>query len=346
MTAAATLLVAAAAWALTGALSIGLAATLTGTTMHPVVAAIQGAAPRLVVVAVVVGAAGVLVGRPATAILLLLVAGTWTFLLRTDAGRDPAVHETRLRVMSTNLLLGNIDAAGASADIDAAAPDVLVTVETSDAMRDGLAARLGDYLQVSTGNGARGAWTTIWVHERIAADTRAGEPVKLPHSELPTVHVDVDGTVIRVVGVHLHAPSVAGQVRTWEEELEELAALAGESGGRLVLAGDFNAGHGHPGLRDLLAVLDDATSGPFGGEPTWPVRNHASGWHRLLPPLLDLDHILVGSGLVSTGNTRVNVAGSDHLGVAADIAVSADGVAVEDAAVGDALPSPRQRPRS
>jgi len=165
--------------------------------------------------------------------------------------------------------------------------------------------------------------------------------VKLSRSELPTVHVDVDGTEIRVVGVHLHAPSVTGQVHTWEEELEEIATLASADGERLVLAGDFNAGHGHPGFRDLLDAFDDTASSPFGGEPTWPVRSHASGWHRLLPPLLDLDHILVGDGLVGTGNTRVSIAGSDHLGVAADITV-----AVENASVGDALPSPRQRPRS
>lgn len=333
VTAALTLLVAGAAWVLTGALSIGLTATLTGTTVHPVVAAVQGTAPRLIVVAVVVGAASVLVGRPAPAILLLLVTGTWTFLLGAGAGHDPASPGTQVRIMSTNLLLSNVDADAAGSDIADADADVLVTVETSDAMRDALAARLGDYRQVSTGNGARGAWTTIWVHERIAADARVGEPVKLSRSELPSVYIRVDGTEIRVVGVHLHAPSVTGQVRTWEEELEELAVLA--SGGKhLVLAGDFNAGHGHPGFRVLLDALDDAASGPFGGEPTWPVRRHASGWQRLLPPLLDIDHILIGGGLVCADNRRVGVAGSDHMGVAADIAVASG-----NASGTDALPS-------
>ena len=83
------------------------------------------------------------------------------------------------------------------------------------------------------------------------------------------------------------------------------------------MAGDLNADRDHAAFRDLLATgLRDAHDERGRGlARTWPERF----------PLLHLDHVLVrdgaGAGIAVLDVREVEVPGSDHLAVVADLAV-------------------------
>lgn len=334
----ATVTITAIGWLLLGAVVVGTVTCMAGITAHPAVVAVQGAAPRLVILGIAAGALLTAAGRTALGASLLLAGALWaTFLhVGTAPAKNVVPDGERLRILSANLLLTNEDYAAVAADVIEADPDVLVTVETSEAMREGLAGRLTAYRKVSTGAGPRGAWATIWEHERVAPrNTGTGTSVQIGASTLPAATYRIDGEDVVIIAVHLHAPSSGETLPLWETELAELTEHARAHGRRLVLAGDFNTGHAHPGMDGLLALMHDEGRTPWGtGTPTWPVLGRAEGPYRVLPPLLDLDHILVGPELGVAHQRVVRIHGSDHLGLLAEVGSAAR------------LPTSPARPRS
>jgi endonuclease/exonuclease/phosphatase (EEP) superfamily protein YafD len=104
-------------------------------------------------------------------------------------------------------------------------------------------------------------------------------------------------------------------MRAWRGAQDELSGWATRTTGPLVVAGDFNASVDHPGMRQLLATgLRDAHEVAGAGRPvTWP-----NG--RMLPPFVQLDHVLV-RGLDVESADDVRVPGSDHDAVIAHLVV-------------------------
>jgi len=325
---------AAGGWTLAAVLAVGALASAAGAAPHPVVIAVQAAAPRLIPLGALLGAALLLlhpvvgVGLPGGA--LLSAAAAWTLLLLPVAPVDaPAGTAGRdgLLLLSSNLLLSNDEHAAAGADIAAAGADVVVTLETAEDAVDALARNLPGYRLTGTGTGERGRWTAIWVHERALDHVvDADRPLTAGDETYPGIAYragGADSPVIHVVGIHLHAPGTRDNARHWRRELADLtraAEAARRRGEHLVLAGDFNAGRSHPAMGRLLAVMRDAGRTPFGwGTPTWPVRGAGPRPYRTLPPILDLDHILTGPGVDAGEHRTVRVTGSDHLAVTARI---------------------------
>jgi endonuclease/exonuclease/phosphatase family metal-dependent hydrolase len=126
------------------------------------------------------------------------------------------------------------------------------------------------------------------------------------------LEVEAPGGPLTLIGAHLSFPvpldslpcpycperrdrQVAALVRAATE-------LAG-SGGRVVLAGDFNLSEREAAYRDIAASLTDAARGL-----SW--RPVAVRW---LPPVLRLDYVFIGAGLASVGSeTACELSGSDH----------------------------------
>jgi len=101
-------------------------------------------------------------------------------------------------------------------------------------------------------------------------------------------------------------------------QASKLAPYLADTGGLPVLiAGDFNASTGHRAFRRLLRegrLRDAQDVGGGGVEGTWP-----SGW--LVPPVMRLDHVLVGRGIGVEGVEVLPHNGSDHRGVEARLVV-------------------------
>jgi endonuclease/exonuclease/phosphatase family metal-dependent hydrolase len=121
----------------------------------------------------------------------------------------------------------------------------------------------------------------------------------------------LDEGPLTVASVHLRAPIPPGTRSRRDSQLRRLAVWAEPwiTGGRLVVAGDFNTINPH-----LPGMTDASGNGPL---PTW--RPLAVPWLR---PILRLDAIFVGTRLrVLDARVDSRWRGSDHLPVVARIEV-------------------------
>lgn len=130
-----------------------------------------------------------------------------------------------------------------------------------------------------------------------------------------TAEVTVGGRTVRLVAVHTYYP--VGDAERWTRDMRALAEVARDSGPDTVLLGDFNATLDHTPMRDLLAagLTDTHAELGRGWARTWPVGM------TLLPPLVQIDHVLHGSGLAGVSVGERTVPGTDHRAVVAVLAL-------------------------
>ncbi len=117
-------------------------------------------------------------------------------------------------------------------------------------------------------------------------------------------------------GVHPVAPT---EPDLWAADHRAILAQAVASDADLVV-GDLNATADHDVMRELDAAgfRDAGEEANEGWQPTWPA-NHV-GVFPLLPPLVRIDHVLIGDSLASLGTRTVDIDGTDHLAVVATVA--------------------------
>ncbi|MFD7754702.1 endonuclease/exonuclease/phosphatase family protein [Streptomyces sp. NPDC059757] len=118
-----------------------------------------------------------------------------------------------------------------------------------------------------------------------------------------TAEVAVGGHRVQFVAVHTYYP--LGDAKRWTRDMTALASMARRSGPDAVFLGDFNASLDHTPMRGLLEAgrTDTHAELGHGWARTWPVD------HALVPPLIQLDHVLHGPGLVGGLRRRAHRAG-------------------------------------
>jgi len=220
----------------------------------------------------------------------------------------------RIRILSWNMYQSNADAVGLDEIVRDADPDVVVVQELS-ALNIGAvqsSSALASFPHTLATPMASAFGSGIW--SRLPLED-AG---KLDVDGLPMTRATIltPAGPVRLVNVHVLAPLEGGRP-AWERQLRLLGEEARRPGPPILLAGDFNATWGHHPFRRLLTTgLSDAAAARGAlWAPTWP------DGRRLLPPLLRLDHVLTGPGLVATSYATGPAGGSDHRSIVADIAV-------------------------
>ncbi|MFJ2828230.1 endonuclease/exonuclease/phosphatase family protein [Streptomyces sp. NPDC087263] len=130
-----------------------------------------------------------------------------------------------------------------------------------------------------------------------------------------TAEITVAGRTVKFVAVHTYYP--LGDADRWTRDMTALASLARRSGPDTVFLGDFNASLDHAPMRGLLAsgLTDTHAELGHGWPRTWPVGL------PVVPPLVQLDHVLHGSGLVGVSVGERTVPGTDHRAVVAVLAL-------------------------
>jgi endonuclease/exonuclease/phosphatase (EEP) superfamily protein YafD len=130
-----------------------------------------------------------------------------------------------------------------------------------------------------------------------------------------TAEVTVGGRTVRLVAVHTYYP--LGDAKRWTRDMTALTSVARDSGPDTVFLGDFNASLDHAPMRKLLAtgLTDTHAELGHGWVRTWPVGK------TLVPPLVQLDHVLHGSGLAGVFVGERTVPGTDHRAVVAVLAL-------------------------
>ncbi|MBJ7904071.1 endonuclease/exonuclease/phosphatase family protein [Streptomyces sp. DSM 110735] len=131
-----------------------------------------------------------------------------------------------------------------------------------------------------------------------------------------TARVRVGGRSVRLVAVHTYYPF--GDAARWGRDMTALTSVARADGPDTVFLGDFNASLDHARMRTLLSsgdLTDTHAELGHGWSPTWPADK------PLLPPLVQLDHVLHGPGLTAVSVTERTVPGTDHRAVLARLAL-------------------------
>ncbi|AQZ70590.1 hypothetical protein BKM31_22995 [[Actinomadura] parvosata subsp. kistnae] len=262
------------------------------------------------------GIAALARSRAAVAIMLAVCAClAWCVLPRALGSGDASAGGRPLRVLTANLNGGRGDASVIVGLARRLNVDVLSIQELTYSAEDRLAATgLATLLPYHVGKADFRGPEGSGVYSRYPMTERTGLFQPVGH-HMPVVEVALPGgSAVEAVVVHPVAP-VPSTVPEWEAGVASLPP-APTSGAPRILAGDFNATLDHAVFRRLLdtGYTDAAASTGQGLTPTWP---HG----RSLPPLVAIDHVLTDGRGSAVGVQVLDVPGSDHRALFADLRV-------------------------
>jgi endonuclease/exonuclease/phosphatase (EEP) superfamily protein YafD len=286
-----------------------------------VLAAVVAFRPQAVVATALAALGVVLVRRrwwpAAVPVLVVCAVGGVLVVPRAVAQPAPVAAGPELTVLSFNVDQGSADVAALAAVIRRERPDVVVLPESADPFRSLLAGAIPDLgyrsfvaarvaAQDVTGTTVLTAPGLGPVSARVIAEGRFDPWLELTGGRLGT---------LRVVGVHVSAP-VPGKIVSWPEELVALQRWCGPGAGPAVVVGDFNATLDHREFREGTRGCADA--GAVTGQgvvATWD-----AAWPRWFG--VQIDHVLAGGWAQPMALRILDLPGSDHRALLADVRLS------------------------
>lgn len=225
--------------------------------------------------------------------------------------------ETRLTVLSANVLVGRADTGALAALIAAERPDLVSLPEAGTDFRDKLVPLITDLGYRSWVSTARG--TSDGAGVVVLASARAGELEVTTGEALRHRHLRATGGILGArsfFAVHPEAPMTGRRTALWRDDLARIGEWCGQVPAPIV-AGDFNATVDHATMRAALGGCRSAADGTGRGlHGTFPAS---------LPPAagLQIDHVLIPHPARVTRFEIVEVAGSDHRAVLVDLVLPA-----------------------
>ena len=306
-------------WTSAALLLATVAARLRPMRALPIAIGITALERRALLAAYPIALFAILTGRPALAGVVGALAAHHTRQgLRERGGRRPHPIEPgslRMRLVTANLLCSNPDIGRAAAEIADEDADVVVLQEVTPEVLATLRASplwtAYPHRRAAERPGFHGAATlSRWPILGHALLDVAGTPML--RTDIATAHGPV-----RVINVHTVAPLTRAHARRWVQQVERLQALADADATPVILAGDFNATGDHAPFRRLLTggLRDASDAVGSGAGSTWPAG------HRVLPPLLRLDHVVTSADVEVGALSRVPTTGSDHARLVADLGI-------------------------
>ena len=249
------------------------------------------------------------IGAAIVAALALTMHVWWFAPQVTGDNPAPAAGAARLTVMNANVYEGRADAQELVDAVRREDVDLLVLQEITPQLLEQLdALGLADLLPERVGEPDYMVAGTM-----ILANGPLTEHVRL-RTTFQGWQATYDG--LTVLGVHPVAPV---DPTAWNADHRAILTQAEADDADLIL-GDMNATPDH----DVMRKLDDAgfrdasEAANEGWQPTWPA-NHV-GILPLLPPLIHIDHVLLGDSMASLGTHTVDIDGTDHLALVATVA--------------------------
>lgn len=243
----------------------------------------------------------------------LVLHGAWFAPLLTDESRTAPARGESLTVMTANLLYGSADGAGVVRAAVEEDVDVLVVEEvTAGLLAEMEAAGLEDSWPHRAGVPRPSAQGTM-----VFSDVPLG-PEERVDTTWDSWLVDVGD--VSLLAVHPVSPL---ELPDWRADHELLRSVVAAERPDLVV-GDFNATLDHRFMRDLAddgwRSVTEVTGG--GWQPTWSPSALLGDVTLPIPALVQIDHVLAGPSVVSVGSHTVDVPGSDHRALVAQVVVT------------------------
>jgi endonuclease/exonuclease/phosphatase (EEP) superfamily protein YafD len=231
----------------------------------------------------------------------------------------PAPGTPGLRVMSVNLLMINERYDEVIARIRAERPDVLALQEYTGrwhrAMQKALASEY-PHCRFETREDSFGA--AVYSRTPFQDDGRSDPSLGTLASDSPQQRavVKLGGADVAVYNVHVLPPRTLEYTAEHRLQVADLADALAKEKLPAVVAGDFNWTESMPqhALLRRLGWRDAHDVAGSGRGATWPMHSV----FRILPGIR-LDHVYLGPPLTCTAVRTVNIAGSDHRALVADV---------------------------
>lgn len=227
------------------------------------------------------------------------------------AGAAERTGKARIRVITANLRYGTATQSLLQT-LRRERPQIVSVQECdpgcAEALRTARMLEEYPYRHIIEGAGASGSALL----STFPLEKRASLPGRLA---MPSAVADVSGTAVKVQVAHPMPPR-PDALGSWRKELKALASYGASRGETpAIVAGDFNSSQDHAAFRSVLQTgLNDAAR--LTGQsrtPTWPNDT------PLRPMGAQIDHVLVSDPLTAVEADFVELDGSDHLAVLADI---------------------------
>ncbi len=248
----------------------------------------------------------------AVAVALTAVQLFWLVPRFVGDGGGVPTSAPRLRLATSNAYLGQVDPAALVRLAREERVDVLAVEESSPKLAEGLErAGMAGVLPYKVA----GPHSDTALYSRLPLS--AARVPDAPFSDDPTsAEVSVEGRTVRIVAVHTYYP--LGDSRKWAAGFDAIRSdVAGRTRNAVVL-GDFNATLDHTPMRRLLGtgLTDTHAELGRGFDGTWPADR------PVLPPVLQIDHVLHGDALKAVTVAERTLPGTDHRAVVAELAVT------------------------
>ncbi|MFE2011720.1 endonuclease/exonuclease/phosphatase family protein [Streptomyces sp. NPDC059491] len=244
------------------------------------------------------------------AAVVVLGAVAWSSLPSTPRAAVPhGPPLARVRVIASNVEFGQGTEALAGL-VRRERPQLVFVSECDRACQNTLTTAFADELPHYAAVEADGSVGSVVLSSFPLRDWR-----EIPATMgMPGATADIAGVPVDLQLAH-PMPPIPGQVPLWKRELGRVADVAARRTGPALVAGDFNASQDHAAFRDVLTaghLSDAARSTGASRTPTWPAEGP-------LPPFVQIDHVLVSDDFGVRDVRFLDVAGSDHRAVLADL---------------------------
>lgn len=257
------------------------------------------------------GGAGATAVAAALALAGLCLHAWWFAPQVVGADPPPGAGAEPVTVMTANLLKGEADGAEVVREATEEHVDLLVVEEVTPAeLADMDRAGLDDLLPHRVGEPrSYGDGTMVFSRAVLGAAHR-----------VPTLHdgwvVDMGG--LTVLAVHPYAPTVADG---WVSDHAAVTDAVERWSPDLVV-GDLNATADHAPMRELAdeGYRDVGELANEGWQPTWPSGAAVTVLGIPVPALAQIDHVLVGARMAALSMHTLEIPGSDHRAVVAEVA--------------------------
>jgi endonuclease/exonuclease/phosphatase family metal-dependent hydrolase len=293
-------------WLLLGTVSVAvcLTARYTDVDWTPWVAAAV-LVPYAFIAQVVITALAMAFGPPTLKVAAagILVTATVAVASRLLPSSDSLAVGHTVPLLSANVYFQTTEAANAARAVTSQGAKVVVLQEVTPNFAEVLTAfapAAGYHWKALAPS-----WGSTGLAVLSRAPIAAYRVMNLAGQPLLRVDLRVNDTTLRIYAVHVEAPVNAAAVARWRSQLRHLEVLLRRPVPYPVIAvGDFNATVDNKPFRDLLSADRYDAALPWLG--TWPAHL------PVLPPLLQLDHVLVPTPLDVGAVGTIRCPGSDH----------------------------------